>query len=132
MTMPPGFGRTPDGRLVAVPTPAPTPPPEPEEEVEDRFAAPQQEGFVPTPEPRVRDDLDELEVTDEDILGAEEDNLDQEADMSDLFEPPEEEDISDLFGEAPEQPRRPKPKRRLIRRTARPYYPPSQSIIGPR
>ena len=127
MTMPTRYVRTQDGRLVAVPTPAPEPIVPEEEEVEDRFAAPQQEGFVPAPESRVRDDLDELEVTDEDILGKPEDNLDQFEDMSDILDVSNE----DIMG-YPEQPRRPAPKRRLIRRTSRPYYPPSQSIIGPR
>jgi len=123
--MPARYVRTSDGRLVAVPSPAPTPLPEPEEEVEDRFAAPQQEGFVPAPRDEgTRDENKDLfEVTEEDILGSPSDNPKQELDdedMDDLFGV----DEADIMGEPP---RPPKPKRRLIRRTNRPYYPPGLS-----
>jgi len=120
-------------------------------EVEDLFAAPQQEGFVPAPrpvrrvvvpepeeveeviiEPREEGTRDEnadlFQVTEEDIMGSPSDNPKQELD---------DEDMDDLFGVSEEDvmgepPRRPAPRRRLIRRTSRPYYPPQQSIIGPR
>ena len=84
-------------------------------------------------EPRERgavDDVAELtEVSEEDVLGALEDNLDQEEDMSDLFEVSE----ADIMGYPEEErPRRPAPKRRLIRRTNRPYYPPPTTLGGMR
>lgn len=118
MTMPPRYVRTPDGRLVAVP--APVVPPEEVEEVEEVEEEPSERGAV--------DEAAEMtEVSEEDVLGKPEDNLDQEEDLSDLFE------VGDIMGDAPEQPQRPKPKRRLIRRTNRRYLPPQPpGIISPR
>ena len=99
------------------------------EEVEDRFAAPQQEGFIPPPEAKegsLEEVSDLVEVTDEDIMGSDGDNPKQELD---------EEDFDDLFGVSeadlmgePQQPRRLKPRPRF-RRTGR-QYPPPTSLIG--
>jgi len=122
----PRYIRTPDGRLVAVPTPISPPKVEPVEEREE----PEEKAVETREEPRAReegeDELSEVfEVTEEDVLGKPEDNIPQEL---------TEEDEEYLFGvsepDAVEEP--PKPKRKLFRRTRRPYSPPSQSIIGPR
>jgi len=122
----PRYVRTPDGRLVAVPTPITPPeavepitPPEPEEEVE-----PREDGFS-----------DILDVTEEDVMGTEGVALPEEEENEDLFSVPEEEDeedsINGLFGvseeEAMEYP--PKPKKPKIRRTTK-YYPPPPTTLG--
>lgn len=99
------------------------------EPVEDRFAAPQQEGFVPAPEPRDDGFSDILEVTEEDIMGTEGVALPDEEDNEDLFSAPEE-DMGGLFpGVSEERQRRPTPRSRL-RRTAKPYYPPPSTFQG--
>jgi len=124
MTLP-RYIRTPDGRLVAVPTSI-TPPeevdpitlPEPEEEVE-----PRDDGFS-----------DILDVTEEDVMGTEGVALPEEEDNDDLFSVPEEEDTGDLFGvkeeEAMEYP--PKPQKPKFRRVVKPYPPPPTTLGGMR
>jgi len=81
MTMP-GYIRTPDGQLVAVPTPVT--PLEPEERGE-----PREDGFS-----------DILDVTKEDIIGTEGVALPEEEDNSDLFDVSEETKVSpgDVIG----------------------------------
>ena len=126
MTLP-RYIRTPDGRLVAVPTSI-TPPeevepitlPEPEEEVE-----PRDDGFS-----------DILDVTEEDVMGTEGVALPEEEDNEDLFGVPEEEEdeeegINGLFGVSEEEAMeyQPKPKKPKIRRTTK-YYPPPPTTLG--
>ena len=108
MTMP-GYIRTPDGKLVAMPTPVPAP-----EEVEEEV---EEEG--------TRDEVsDILDVTEEDVMGTDGDNPPQELD---------DEDMEDLFGVSEEDimgyP--PKPKKPKIRRTTK-YYPPPTTLGGMR
>ena len=123
------YVRTPDGRLVAVPTSITPPeevepitPPEPEEEVE-----PRDDGFS-----------DLLDVTEEDVMGTEGVALPEEEENEDLFSVPEEEDeeegINSLFGvseaDAMEYP--PKPQKPKFRRVVKPYPPPPTTLGGMR
>jgi len=106
----PRYIRTPDGKLVAVPTPI-TPP----EEVEEVEEAEEE-----------KDELsDVFEVTEEDVLGKDEDNIPQEL---------TEEDEDDLFGvpepDAVEEP--PKPKKPKLRRTIKRFPPPPTTLGGMR
>ena len=119
MTMP-GYIKTPDGKLVAMPTPVPAP----ERVEEEEVVAPRDDGFS-----------DILDVTEEDVMGTEGVALPEEEDNEDLFSVSEDEDeeegINDLFGvseeEAMEYP--PKPKKPQIRRTTK-YYPPPPTTLG--
>lgn len=104
----PRYVRGPDGQLVAVPEPVS--PPEEVEEVEEEE----------------KDELgDVFEVTEEDVMGKEEDNIPQEL---------EEEDEDWLFGvsepDAVEEP--PKPKKPKLRRTIKRYPPPPTTLGGVR
>ncbi len=100
----PRFVRTTDGKLVPVPAPIP-----PQEVVEVEEV----DEVVEEAEPGAVDDVsDVVSVSEEDVLGSPEDNLDADEDLSDLFEVSEE----DIMGPAPE-PRKPKPRvRRIVRR----------------
>ena len=125
MTMPTRYVRTPDGRLVAVPTLI-TPP----EEVEP-ITPPVLGEVEEEVEPRDDGFSDILDVTEEDIVGTEGVALPEEEDNEDLFSVPEEE-AGDLFGvkeeEAMEYP--PKPKKPKIRRTSKYYPPPPPTTLG--
>ena len=122
MTMP-GYIRTPDGKLVAMPTPVPAP----ERVEEEEAVAPRDDGFS-----------DILDVTEEDVMGTEGVALPEEEENEDLFSVPEEEDeeegINSLFGvseaDAMEYP--PKPQKPKFRRVVKPYPPPPTTLGGMR
>ena len=101
------FVRGPDGKLVSVAVPTP---PQEVVEVEEVEEGEVVEGET---EPGAVDDVsDVVSVSEEDVLGRPEDNLDPDEDLSDLFEVSDE----DIMGPAP-QPEKPKPRvRRIIRR----------------
>ena len=123
----PGYIRTPDGRLVAIPTPV-TPLEEETEEEEgddlsDLFEVPKTGDLSD-----LMDASGETEVSEEDVIGGDadmsEDLLESDAEMT-------EEDEEDLFGvsEADVMGYKPKPRKPKIMRTTK-YYPPPLTTLG--
>ena len=118
-----------------------------DDELEDNFAAPQQEGFVPAPKEKKGDDMSDLfEVKDEDILDGVDDAVavDVDEDILDADEDGSIEDVvtvteedimgDDLYGQSPlegasKQRKRkvPKPQYQIPRPI---IYPPPMSNIG--
>lgn len=123
MTMPTRYVRGPDGRLVAVPTPISPPEKEAIEEEEedgisDLFEGPKKEDMSD-----LVDTSDETEVSEEDVMGEEEEGPElTEEDEDDLFGVSEEDAMEEL-------PRPPKPK---IRRTIKRYPSPPTTLGGMR
>ena len=122
MTMPlRKYVRTPDGRVVVVPTPAPPPEKVEEEErdgVSDLFEGPKKDDVSDLVEVS-----EETEVSAEDVIGGEEENPElTEEDEDYLFGVLE----VDVVGEPPKPP---KPK---FRRTIKRYPPPPTTLGGMR